>query len=199
LLDAWQKKEKRMPRYFTPISEDELKGKIEAAWKIRNPKSTTMSPNIVALTPTVEADLKKVDFDCENIAWDAKSAFKNKLDTLLGYQTLDNGFTFHGFMAGGDWEVPLFFLIYWDGKRLRAYIPTEGNAWNTSSKSAYGNAESREDGDGTSDRDNLYIRLGQQVPVEEDEEEEDCLGDYEIFYDPQKIIDDIKARILPRP
>ena len=41
--------------------------------------------------------------------------------------------------AGGDWESPICFIIYWDGKSLRGYVPTKGNVFNKKTKAAYGN------------------------------------------------------------
>jgi hypothetical protein len=35
--------------------------------------------------------------------------------------------------------IPLLFIIYWAGKKLRVYIPENGNLWNTTTKEAYGN------------------------------------------------------------
>ena len=96
--------------------------------------------DLKSLTPTVEKDLSKVEFDMEN--WEAYP-YKNRKsveDAILGVQTLDNGLTFLGAWGGGDWESPVFFIIYFDGKKLRGYIPdTKGNPWNHKTKSAFGN------------------------------------------------------------
>jgi len=82
--------------------------------------------------------IKKCKFDTENVQanneWD-------DLPNVYGFHTLGNRFTFVGVGAGGDWEVPITFIVYWDGKKLRGYIPTEGNPWNTDTKEAYGNNE----------------------------------------------------------
>lgn len=56
--------------------------------------------------------------------------------------------------------MPIFFCIYWSGKELRAYIPKEGNLWNTDTKSAYGdNPES--------DLKNLRKRFGKNLTEED--------------------------------
>jgi len=81
----------------------------------------------------VHKDLCKVDFDWEN------SEFGE--DDLLGTHTLPNGLTYIGGLAARDWEYPVFFIIYWDGKKLRGYVPKEGNIWNTDTNQAYGNDE----------------------------------------------------------
>ena len=112
-----------MPRYFSKITIDELKSKID------------FLDNPYLIRKKFEKDLK-VEFDFENFDCDD--------DDLLGYHTLDNGLTFLGCSAGGDWETPVFFIIYFDGKKLRAYVPKKGNTWNKKTKQAYGNEEEEE-------------------------------------------------------
>lgn len=56
----------------------------------------------------------------------------------MGFQTLENGFTFLGIMMGGDWEFPIFTILYDDGKRLRCYTPSYGNTINLDTKTAFG-------------------------------------------------------------
>lgn len=118
------------------ITEKELKSKIDTAlnalggsyYEYRN------------LTPTVTKDLSKVTFDLENVCDNRKDAFRGFAD-LVGLHTLPSGLAYFGIGAGGDWEAPIFFIIYWDGKELRGYIPKDGNPWNTDNNSAYGNDE----------------------------------------------------------
>lgn len=90
--------------------------------------------------PNVKKDLEKVNFDFEN-------SYCTKLDTpvidesvpnLLGINTIKDGIPFLGCMAGGDWEYPLFFIIYWDGEDFRGYIPSYGNVINLDFKCAFG-------------------------------------------------------------
>ena len=53
-------------------------------------------------------------------------------ENLIGYHTLENGFTFLGLGATGLYgpTSPMFFIIYHDGKRKRAYVPFSGNMIN---------------------------------------------------------------------
>ena len=92
----------------------------------------------------------------------------------MGYQELDNGMMLLGVNAGGDWEKAIYFCIYWDGKQLRAYIPTEGNTWNTLNKVAVGNDD---------ECDEKFIA---KYP-----------GKGELDYG--LLVNDIKHRILPKP
>lgn len=128
-----------MPRYFVPITEEELKEKVEKELdnhdEIEYVEDRVDYLNI--LTKQIEKDLSKCQFDTENVASEGCKNF-GPIE-LLGYNTLDNGLSYLGVCAGGDWEVPVFFIIYWDGKKLRGYIPKDGNPWNTDTKFAYGN------------------------------------------------------------
>lgn len=113
-----------MARYFKKISQEQLKDKIDAAKEKRNFCSQY---DWKTLTPQIEKDLDKCQFDCENV-------------TEEGYCTFDNGFTFFALTCGGDWEFPVFIILYYSGKELRAYIPDKGNPWNKTTKMAYGNS-----------------------------------------------------------
>lgn len=88
----------------------------------------------------VDSDLNKVVFDMENNESEKDQYFGPK-DNLMGVNTLDNGLTFAGFYAGGDWEYPLFFIVYYDGKSLRGYIPSYGNNYNVDFNTAFGSEE----------------------------------------------------------
>lgn len=84
-------------------------------------------------------DWGKINFDIENHIPDARPG------TLYNYQTLPNGFSFVGYMLGGDWEVPVFGIVYSDGSKLRGYIPTKGNVFDAVNKRAWGNNDDDED------------------------------------------------------
>jgi len=111
-----------MPRSFLPISIDALKSKIEK-----------YSNDYCRLTPVVEKDLSKVKFSNENFICEQSS------ENFTGYHMLSNGLAIFSFQAGGDWEYMIWMCIYFDGKKLRGYIPEKGNTWNTDTKKAYGN------------------------------------------------------------
>jgi len=163
-----------MPRYFVPITKEELNQKIEEA---------EVSIGSVNLTPQIEKDLEKVQFDWEN-------------RDPQGFHTLDNGLTFLGGSAGGDWEYPVSFIIYWDGKKLRAYIPTEGNYFNRTTKFAYGNALESND-DKYSDARDLQKHHFPHRTLEECLEAENDLPYTRGFLN-DAMEADIKKRIIPK-
>jgi len=123
-----------MSRHFAPISKEELCDKIKKTFA-----DAIDAINPYKLKELLAKDLK-VEFDTENFEYE-KDHFNVQLEGITGPVTLENGLTFVGFTAGGDWEHPVYFIVYWDGKKLRGYIPKEGNPWNTSTKQAYGNDE----------------------------------------------------------
>lgn len=148
-----------MTRNFTKkITTDELAEKIWKAWRNHSEfdsredlrdigrhwslaeKAEHYSSGIgyASLTPQVTKDLAKVEFDCENINADPNDAWMEESE-YIGLHTLDNGLSYLGVQAGGDWESSLFFIIYHDGRKLRGYVPEKGNTWNTLNKKAVGN------------------------------------------------------------
>jgi hypothetical protein len=176
-------------RFFAPITKDDLRLKI--IYKILDffphltPPPTYVSwnleecidcgddwlePKYMMSVVTIKKDIK-VEFDLENF-----DITDSDLKKILGFQTLENGLTFLGFRAGGDWQCPVFGIVYWDGKTLRGYIPTEGNPWNTETHTAYGDSEC--------DDENSIERFG--IPYER------------IDFDEAKILKDIMKRVKPK-
>ena len=69
---------------------------------------------------------QKIQFDFENV---------EEIDS----GELSCGVPWILYMAGGDWELPVYFFLYPDEKENpRMYIPTKGNVFHKSLKVAYG-------------------------------------------------------------
>ena len=198
-----------MPRYFVPITEDELKQKIaekvagHAALESHIEKSCVFSAQnlfkrnsrescyamswMKRLTPQIQKDLSKIEFDDENLYFTESQCQGDD----CGIKTLDNGLTYLGAYGGGDWELPVYFIIYWDGKKLRGYIPTDGNVFNHYTKMAFGSGQDYE-GD-----------LPEGIDEEEDIDGYELNKRYgdpeaEPYFDMPKIVEDIKKRILKK-
>ncbi len=184
-----------MSRHFTQrISTKELEQKILAAWK-EHPDNEELVEGIEddsdfihyeSLTQKVRKDLDKVSFDTENISGSAEDNDYN-IPELIGYHTLVNGLSYLGVCAGGDWECPIFFMLYWDGSELRSYIPTEGNPWNTKTKAAYGNDEEE-------DPKNAFKR--EFIPDDDQKTWENFLCGGDCLFDVKKLTEDITKRIV---
>ncbi len=99
---------------------------------VNNFSDSNVSDYAISENSTIMKDLSKIWFDFENFE------AEHEPNTLIGMNTLSNGLTFCGCIAGGDWEEPVFFIIYCDGKSLRAYIPVHGNCINLDFKTAFG-------------------------------------------------------------
>jgi len=109
--------------------------------------------DVFEMGETIDKDLSKINFSMEN--WDIGNASHNYekypsdhngfVGYPCGFKVLENGMPVLFVNAGGDWEYPICFCIYWDGKKLRAYIPSEGNVYNKEQKCAFGSEEEMED------------------------------------------------------
>lgn len=111
------------------------------------------------LSTQLKQDLSKVEFDWEN--YDSGTdlvdiAWYGEKDNIFGYsksimgphnQLGSAGVSWIGCAAGGDWEIPVFFMLYMDQGEVRAWIPKEGNCWNRTTKQAFGNDEDADDKD----------------------------------------------------
>ena len=93
-------------------------------------------------------DWSKVDFDLENVMFE-------------GFNSTQDGIPYAELYAGGDWELPVYCIVYFDGKDFRGYVPKDGNLYNFTTKTAYGNDEDDDEKDfakryGSYDEDEFY-------------------------------------------
>lgn len=127
-----------MPRFFAPISVDELKAKVEIAFLLADPDRD----DYVNLADRFDTDLifRKLGKDLK-VKFDFENFFVSKQpNTLMGLHSLPNGLTCWGMLAGGNWQIPVFWVCYWDGKKIRGYVPEAGNPWDRKKKEAYNNS-----------------------------------------------------------
>ena len=146
------------------------------------------------LLTKVSEDWQKVDFDLENLY--LNQADYSGSEWQLGFQQLGTGFTYIGVMAGGDWEHPVYAIIYHDGKAFRGYIPTKGNTYNPVTKTAFGSehAELDDVDDEVELRRKGLIALG--IPINGNSED-DIDNAYQLLgIDNIAIRKDIESRIL---
>lgn len=142
----------------------------------------------------VSEDWQKVKFDLENIY--TSQADVSGSEWQLGFQQLGTGFTYIGVMAGGDWEHPVYAIVYHDGKAFRGYIPTKGNTFNPVTKTAFGSecAELEDTDDEVELRRKGLIALG--IPINGNSED-DIDNAYQLLgIDNVSIRKDIESRIL---
>ena len=192
-----------MSRYFTKkITVEELADKVWSAWQknrfYREPQCNVSGKKPIdfilnydarisytEVTPQVSKDLDKVDFDCENMSadtsevWGETESGKGDAKDYVGLHTLGNGLSYLGVTAGGDWETPLFFIVYWDGENLRGYVPKDGNTWNTKNNCAFGNDEEADEA--------FFKQKGWKY---------DCNVSSKVKYDFKKIEEDLLKRIV---
>lgn len=85
-------------------------------------------------------DLSKVQFDFENFGCDLAE------DDPCGFWMTTTSVPMLGCYAGGDWEDPVFFVLYPESStKVRAYMPKEGNTWNIKTKTAWGSGDEEDE------------------------------------------------------
>ena len=67
----------------------------------------------------VANDFKELEFSNENV------------ETIGDIRMTNSGCPYVVAYSGGDWENPVCFIIYFDGKQIRAFLPKCGNTWRT--------------------------------------------------------------------
>lgn len=130
----------------------------------------------------VTEDLSKINVDFENALMDQDPAYSK----IMGLQTLPNGFTFLGGIIGGDWQLPVYAIIYHDGKSFRGYIPNHGNTYNPYNKSAFGD-------DPEVDRQFMKDNYPDSVP--DDAMFPEDMQDI-IRFDPDVLLKEIQTRLI---
>lgn len=117
---------------------------------------------------TLLNDITKYDYNTENLG-------------AIGKVQSSNGLTYLKCYAGGDWECPVLFFIYWDGSKFRGYIPTYGNAINRKYKRAFGNGDEED------------IEFLKTQNLDTDKELSSII--HSISYDENACMKDFKARV----
>jgi len=82
-------------------------------------------------------DISKYHIDLENNDWFDVSCNEEQ----PAVNTTKHGIDYMAAYAGGDWQWPVLFFIYWDGSNYRGYVPLKGNAINPKTKAAFGDDE----------------------------------------------------------
>lgn len=145
-----------MSRYAKAnLTVDELKNKILEFTGETDIQYAIWSLDKYSLPDPIKKDLSKINFDMENS--DLVGEFRMPgAEKLNAFEMIGN-FPVAWVSAGGDWELPLVFVLYIGDKgELRAYIPKDGNAYDHKEKCAYGSEEDEEFMDGF-DEEGEYV------------------------------------------
>lgn len=116
-------------------------------------------------------DFRKIETYAEN--FDATGNEFGNPD-ICGVHTLRNGLTFLGFCCGGDGEIPFYCIVYYDGKKLRGYIPENGNPWNTDLRCAFGS-------DNNTDKYDAYLEKAAKQGYKLDEDMDYSMAYVKLF------------------
>lgn len=99
---------------------------------------------ILSRDTMIENGINEIEFDFENHDFGIQHDDAYNFTELMGFQMLDS-MPFIGMYAGGDWEHPVFFIVYYDGENFRGYIPKMGNTYNPVTKAAFGNNDQEDE------------------------------------------------------
>jgi hypothetical protein len=126
-----------MARFYKEIDKESFLKKVKDVMEREDKNGYDKYPYV--LPKQIEKDLKKVNFDFENYTcFDDTDGYS---DYPIGHKEIAPNFHIFFVNAGGDWEYPICFIFYWGDDKLRAYIPSDGNAWNKKEKCAYGSED----------------------------------------------------------
>lgn len=176
-------------RYFFPISAKELSQRINEQIRENNElarKKDAKAPitfEFKYLSEQITSDLR-VEFEDDNEIFESKTLKNYNYKNIVGLHTLKNGLTFQGILSGSDFQPAVFYIIYFDGRKLRAYVPTEGNLWNTDTLQAYG-YDIKEDQINILKRFNKDFSLYHSFPKE-----------FYTSHDVEKIVSDIEKNVI---
>ena len=148
------------------------------------------NPLMCANVDAIAEGLDAVEFTLENGECDPDSPGSEHWGTLIGPRRFGK-LAGVGCYGGGDWEYPIFFVVYLDADRktLRSYVPKDGNVWNYTTKAAFGNNEEI-------DTTVLANWLRQnKSDVKFDEDRLDPASDARVMFDEEKILGDIEKHI----
>lgn len=106
--------------------------------------------------PKVMKDLEKIQFDIEDVSCD-------------GIKVSANGVPFFWVLAYGESNCPVGFMMYFDGKDLRGYIPVYGNTFNPKTKTAFG-YEEESDRDYTGTYSYVEDGVAKTITIHDEEE-----------------------------
>jgi predicted heme/steroid binding protein len=134
-----------MPRYAPKITEQEFRDVVSAYARSHNFDNQYGIEDFNEVNQIIVTGLMDEQF--KGVQGDLKIEFDFENTDVEKIVTLESGVTVAVVSAGGDWEVPLCFAFYYDGKQFRAYIPKDGNPYNRSTRTAYGNDEDEDDAD----------------------------------------------------
>lgn len=142
-----------MKRNWKKLSPEEFKNKLIHLLE-------NSDENVVTI---VYKDLSKIHFEDENYTTNGRDFRQDCNNIQYDIHQLENGFIYCLYSVGGDVEIPLSFIVYFDDKdKLRGYIPKKGNIYNKELKCVYGSEYEHED----EDEDVLYMPTNEDIANE---------------------------------
>ena len=137
-------------RHAVKITEDEFKQEMIHAYHMYAMEQESKYKYDLQLTPSPDNFVYKLcyknrDNEKSKYAsalyddiWGGKYKFDSEnVDAYGGIKMSKKGFPYIQCAAGGDWESPVCFFVYFDGNKFRGYVPLKGNAINRNNNTAF--------------------------------------------------------------
>lgn len=145
-------------RHAVKMTEDDFKQEMIHAYHMYAMEQEKKYKFDLCLTPTPDNFVYRLCYknrDNEkskyasalyNDIWNGKYKFDSEnVDAYGGIKMSKKGFPYIQCAAGGDWERPVCFFVYFDGTHFRGYVPLKGNAINRNNNTAFqGNGDEEE-------------------------------------------------------
>ena len=191
-------------RYFEQLSISDLKSKVLAAQRkfviAHSDKANTWTEteleedwdtsDYYKLNNKLNNDARKIFMDHSQVSIETFLLLPN----LLGYNMLGE-FSFLGLLSGDPSKLPIYWLIYWDGKMLRAYVPEKGNAANGAGYFGFYNTINKIYNSLPEEWDDEVVAIKEKYNLNSLEE---AYLNKHLFYNRDEIVKDITERIIKR-
>lgn len=111
--------------------------------------------------------------------WGGKYKFDSEnVDDRGGIKMSSKGFPYIMCYAGGDWECPVCFFVYFDGTHFRGYVPLKGNAINRSNNTAFQGGGDEEEAKFIAKEMGVDYEEAKSLTSDIDFNEDACLKDF---------------------
>lgn len=152
---------------------------MEMSWRANKVGNIVKPSTFVYKCCNDYLDVPKIMSSFHKDVWEGKYEFDSEnCDNVGDVKVCSKGVPYIEVNAGGDWETPVRFFVYFDGRQFRGYVPLKGNAINRDTNRAFGNDD---ESDGKFIMKELSIEKDDEYPYSNHEVEIDsdaCLEDF---------------------
>ena len=178
-------------RYAVKMTEDEFKQEMIHAYHMYAMEQEKKYKDDLQLTPSPynfvyslcynnkENEESKYASALYNDIWNGKYKFDSEnVNAYGGIKISKKGFPYIQCAAGGDWECPVCFFVYFDGNKFRGYVPLKGNAINRSNNTAFQGSGDEEEAKFIAKENDIDYEEAKSLTGDIDYNADACLEDF---------------------